>query len=102
MCIQSVAVVLDEDVSHQITLTREGDVIIGVNAAASLPYVDGTGLLIVFIVSQGKIRGKKSGKLSKYQAKMLPVWTPCLPFSIKCFLDSFNDRVCYLICVLGA
>ncbi|TWW76375.1 Otogelin-like protein [Takifugu flavidus] len=40
VCIQSVSVVLDEDVSHQITLTREGDVIIGVNAAASLPYVD--------------------------------------------------------------
>lgn len=62
MCIQSVAVVLDEDVSHQITLTREGDVIIGVNAAASLPYVDGTSLLFVFIVSQGKIRGKKKWK----------------------------------------
>uniref|UniRef100_H3DPH1 Otogelin like n=1 Tax=Tetraodon nigroviridis TaxID=99883 RepID=H3DPH1_TETNG len=40
-CIQSVTVVLDEDVSRQITLTREGDVIIGVNTAASLPYVDG-------------------------------------------------------------
>lgn len=51
--------VLDEDVSHQITLTREGDVIIGVNAAASLPYVDGTALLILFIVIQGKIRVTK-------------------------------------------
>lgn len=41
MCIQSVTVVLDEDVSRQITLTREGEVIIGVNPAPVLPYVDG-------------------------------------------------------------
>ena len=41
MCIQSVTVVLDEDVNHQITLTREGEVIIGVNPAPVLPYVDG-------------------------------------------------------------
>lgn len=41
VCIQSVTVVLDEDVSHQITLTREGEVIIGVNPAPVLPYVDG-------------------------------------------------------------
>lgn len=34
-------VVLDEDVSRQITLTREGEVIIGVNPAPVLPYVDG-------------------------------------------------------------
>lgn len=34
-------VVLDEDVNHQITLTREGEVIIGVNPAPVLPYVDG-------------------------------------------------------------
>ncbi|KAM4734656.1 otogelin-like protein [Anableps anableps] len=40
VCIQSVTVVLDEDVSHQITLTREGEVIIGVNPAPALPYVD--------------------------------------------------------------
>lgn len=40
-CIQSVTVVLDEDVGHQITLTREGEVIIGVNPAPALPYVDG-------------------------------------------------------------
>ncbi|XP_032379315.1 otogelin-like protein isoform X2 [Etheostoma spectabile] len=40
VCIQSVTVVLDEDVTHQITLTREGDVIIGVNPAPVLPYVD--------------------------------------------------------------
>lgn len=50
VCIQSVSVVLDEDVSHQITLTREGDVIIGVNAAASLPYIDGRSFWSVFIV----------------------------------------------------
>lgn len=41
VCIQSVTVVLDEDVSHQITLTREGEVIIGVNPAPVLPYADG-------------------------------------------------------------
>lgn len=41
VCIQSVTVVLDEDVSRQITLTREGDVIIGVNPAPVLPYEDG-------------------------------------------------------------
>lgn len=34
-------VVLDEDVSRQITLTREGEVIIGVNPAPVLPYADG-------------------------------------------------------------
>lgn len=41
VCIQSVTVVLDEDVSRQITLTREGEVIIGVNPVPVLPYVDG-------------------------------------------------------------
>lgn len=46
VCIQSVAVVLDEDSSRQITLTREGDVIIGVNPAPGLPYVDGRKPLI--------------------------------------------------------
>lgn len=40
-CIQSVTVVLDEDVSRQITLTRDGEVIIGVNPASVLPYTDG-------------------------------------------------------------
>lgn len=44
VCIQSVTVVLDEDVSHQITLTREGEVIIGVHAAPALPYIDGRNL----------------------------------------------------------
>uniref|UniRef100_A0A3B3Y533 VWFD domain-containing protein n=1 Tax=Poecilia mexicana TaxID=48701 RepID=A0A3B3Y533_9TELE len=39
VCIQSVTVVLDEDASHQITLTREGEVIIGVNPTPTLPYV---------------------------------------------------------------
>ncbi|KAI9529885.1 hypothetical protein NQZ68_008124 [Dissostichus eleginoides] len=40
VCIQSVTVVLDEDVSRQITLTREGEVIIGVNPVPVLPYID--------------------------------------------------------------
>uniref|UniRef100_A0A7N8X403 Otogelin-like n=1 Tax=Mastacembelus armatus TaxID=205130 RepID=A0A7N8X403_9TELE len=40
VCIQSVTVVLDEDVTRQITLTREGEVIIGVNSAPVLPYID--------------------------------------------------------------
>ncbi|KAJ8003132.1 hypothetical protein DPEC_G00166200 [Dallia pectoralis] len=40
VCIQSVVVVLDEDVSHQVTLTREGEVLIGVNPAPTLPYFD--------------------------------------------------------------
>lgn len=44
VCIQSVTVVLDEDVSHQITLTREGEVILGVNPAPVLPYADGKSL----------------------------------------------------------
>lgn len=34
-------VVLDEDASHQITLTREGEIIIGVNPVLVLPYVNG-------------------------------------------------------------
>ncbi|XP_015239498.1 PREDICTED: otogelin-like protein isoform X2 [Cyprinodon variegatus] len=42
VCIQSVTVVLDEDVGHQITLTREGEVIIGINPAPALPYVEDT------------------------------------------------------------
>lgn len=37
--------VLDEDASHQITLTREGDVIIGVNPVLVLPYVNGRSCL---------------------------------------------------------
>ncbi|CAG5958074.1 unnamed protein product, partial [Menidia menidia] len=40
VCVQSVTVVLDEDVSRQITMTREGEVIVGVNPAPALPYVD--------------------------------------------------------------
>ncbi|XP_077424251.1 otogelin-like protein isoform X1 [Vanacampus margaritifer] len=40
VCIQSVTLVLEEDVSHQITLTREGGVMIGVNSAPILPYID--------------------------------------------------------------
>ncbi|XP_042178686.1 otogelin-like protein [Oncorhynchus tshawytscha] len=39
-CIQSVTVVLDENVSHQVTLTREGEVLIGVNPAPTLPYTN--------------------------------------------------------------
>uniref|UniRef100_A0AAV2KQQ7 VWFD domain-containing protein n=1 Tax=Knipowitschia caucasica TaxID=637954 RepID=A0AAV2KQQ7_KNICA len=38
----SVTLVLDEDVSREITLTREGEVIFGVNPAPLLPYVDET------------------------------------------------------------
>ncbi|XP_077453342.1 otogelin-like protein isoform X3 [Stigmatopora argus] len=40
VCIQSVTLVLEEDVSRQITLTREGGVMIGVNSAPILPYSD--------------------------------------------------------------
>ena len=40
-CVQSVTVVLDEDVSRQVTLTREGEVLIGVNPAPVLPFRDG-------------------------------------------------------------
>ncbi|KAM3870575.1 otogelin-like protein [Diretmus argenteus] len=40
VCIQSVTVVLEEDVSRQVTLTREGEVLIGVNPAPVLPYHD--------------------------------------------------------------
>ncbi|KAK6488295.1 otogelin-like protein [Huso huso] len=40
-CIQSITLVVDEDVSRQVTLTKDGEVLIGVNQAASLPYSDG-------------------------------------------------------------
>lgn len=40
-CIHSVALVVDEDVSRQVTLTREGDVIIGASMTVNLPYSDG-------------------------------------------------------------
>lgn len=84
--------VLDEDVSHQITLTREGDVIIGVNPAAGLPYVDGTGLLILFIVIHGRIRVRKWKTNQISSQKVVCVDT--LPtLCTKCFLDIFNDRV---------
>lgn len=87
MCIQSVTVVLDEDVSHQITLTREGDVIIGINAAASLPYVDGTGLLIPIVI-QGRIRVKKwkTNQISSQKVACVDTLPPL------CVLDIFNDR----------
>ncbi|XP_066579842.1 otogelin-like protein [Amia ocellicauda] len=39
-CIHSVTLVVDEDVSRQVTLTRDGEVLIGVNQAASLPFSD--------------------------------------------------------------
>ncbi|KAK0155111.1 Otogelin-like protein [Merluccius polli] len=39
-CVQSVTVVLDEDVSRQVTMTREGEVLIGVNPAPVLPFRD--------------------------------------------------------------
>ncbi|KAL4660219.1 otogelin-like protein [Arapaima gigas] len=41
-CIHSVTLVVDEDISRQVTMTREGEVLIGVNQAASLPYADDT------------------------------------------------------------
>ncbi|KAJ8373644.1 hypothetical protein SKAU_G00042240 [Synaphobranchus kaupii] len=41
-CMHSVTLVVDEDVSRQVTLTREGEVLIGINQAASLPYNDDT------------------------------------------------------------
>lgn len=41
-CMHSLTLVVDEDVSRQVTLTREGEVLIGINQAASLPYSDGT------------------------------------------------------------
>ncbi|KAJ8245393.1 hypothetical protein GJAV_G00270270 [Gymnothorax javanicus] len=41
-CMHSVTLVMDEDVSHQVTLSREGEVLIGINQAASLPYKDDT------------------------------------------------------------
>ncbi|XP_059362862.1 otogelin-like protein [Carassius carassius] len=39
-CIHSVALVVDEDVSRQVTLTREGEVVIGASMAVNLPYSD--------------------------------------------------------------
>ncbi|KAG2460312.1 OTOGL protein, partial [Polypterus senegalus] len=40
-CIQSVILVVDEDVNKQVTLTRDGEVLIGINQAANLPYIEG-------------------------------------------------------------
>lgn len=40
-CSHSVTLVVDEDVSRQVTLNREGEVIIGANMVVSLPYSDG-------------------------------------------------------------
>ncbi|XP_057692652.1 otogelin-like protein isoform X4 [Corythoichthys intestinalis] len=40
VCIQSVTLLLEADVSRQITLTREGGVMIGINSAPMLPYSD--------------------------------------------------------------
>ncbi|KAI2653362.1 Otogelin-like protein [Labeo rohita] len=39
-CIHSVALVVDEDVNRQVTLTREGEVVIGATMAVNLPYSD--------------------------------------------------------------
>ncbi|KTG01652.1 hypothetical protein cypCar_00011127 [Cyprinus carpio] len=39
-CIHSVALVVDEDVSRQLTLTREGEIVIGASMAVNLPYSD--------------------------------------------------------------
>uniref|UniRef100_A0A8C9V6N9 Otogelin like n=1 Tax=Scleropages formosus TaxID=113540 RepID=A0A8C9V6N9_SCLFO len=41
-CIHSVMLVVDEDINRQVTITREGEVLIGINQAASLPYADDT------------------------------------------------------------
>ncbi|KPP61896.1 hypothetical protein Z043_119959, partial [Scleropages formosus] len=41
-CIHSVTLVVDEDINRQVTITREGEVLIGINQAASLPYADDT------------------------------------------------------------
>uniref|UniRef100_A0A672PL02 Otogelin like n=1 Tax=Sinocyclocheilus grahami TaxID=75366 RepID=A0A672PL02_SINGR len=40
-CIHSVALVVDEDASRQVTLTREGEIVIGASMAVNLPYSDG-------------------------------------------------------------
>lgn len=40
-CSHSVTLVVDEDVSKQVTLNREGEVIIGASMVVSLPYSDG-------------------------------------------------------------
>lgn len=40
-CSHSVTLVVDEDVSRQVTLNREGEVIIGANMVVSLPFSDG-------------------------------------------------------------
>ncbi|XP_051579938.1 otogelin-like protein [Myxocyprinus asiaticus] len=39
-CIHSVILVVDEDVSRQVTLTKEGEVVIGASMAVNLPYSD--------------------------------------------------------------
>lgn len=40
-CSHSVTLVVDEDVSRQVTLNREGEVIIGASMVVNLPYSDG-------------------------------------------------------------
>ncbi|XP_043944002.1 otogelin-like protein [Protopterus annectens] len=41
ICIQSVSLILEEDVTNQITITKEGKIHIGVNEVPHLPYADG-------------------------------------------------------------
>eukprot|EP00062_Callorhinchus_milii_P019147 gi/632973492/ref/XP_007903181.1/ PREDICTED: otogelin-like protein [Callorhinchus milii] len=41
ICIQSVTLLIDEDTSKQITLTRAGEIQLGINQAISLPYFNG-------------------------------------------------------------
>uniref|UniRef100_A0A8C4SCC6 Otogelin like n=1 Tax=Erpetoichthys calabaricus TaxID=27687 RepID=A0A8C4SCC6_ERPCA len=48
-CIQSVILVVDEDVNKQVTLTRDGEVLIGINQAANLPYIEGNNITSLFI-----------------------------------------------------
>lgn len=42
--------VVDEDVSRQVTLNREGDVIIGASMAVSLPYSNGKLITVSFLL----------------------------------------------------
>nr|XP_055029604.1 otogelin-like protein isoform X1 [Misgurnus anguillicaudatus] len=41
-CIHSVTLVVDEDIGRQVTLTREGEVVIGASMTVNLPYSDDT------------------------------------------------------------
>lgn len=51
-CSHSVTLVVDEDVSKQVTLNREGGVIIGASMVVSLPYSDGKINTVSFLLHQ--------------------------------------------------